>query len=111
MRRCSKLIIIVALLAAIPEQASAARLASQPPAQQPPGVTPPPARDTAALVVQNRVITIFRSPLGALSPTERAEAAARRIEAIIETVASDSVDTRPIPEGVLIRVAGRAVFS
>jgi small-conductance mechanosensitive channel len=68
-------------------------------------------RDTAALVVQNRVITIFRTPLGAASPRERADAAARRIRALIEAETTDSVEARPIAEGVLVTVGGRGVFT
>ena len=86
-------------------------LAAQPPQGVPAETPTTPVRDTAALVVQNRVITIFRGPLGALSPQERAQAAARRIEAIVEAGTGDSVETRPIPEGVLITVAGQSMFS
>jgi small-conductance mechanosensitive channel len=82
-------------------------LAVQPPAQP----AAPPARDTAVLVVRNRPVTVFRAPLGALSPRERADAAARRIAAIVEEGLIDSVQTRPIPEGLLVTVAGRAVFT
>jgi len=68
-------------------------------------------RDTAPLIIGNRVITVFRGPLGALSPRERAEAATRRIEAIVEQDLGDSVVARSIPEGILVTVAGRSVFS
>jgi len=68
-------------------------------------------RDTAPLIIGNRVITVFRGPLGALSPRERAEAATRRIEAIVEQDVGDSVVARSIPEGILVTVAGRSVFS
>ena len=43
-----------------------------------------------------------------LSPRDRAEAAARRIESIVEARSGDSVEARPVPEGVLVTVAGRA---
>lgn len=69
------------------------------------------APDTAPFVFGNRVITVFRAPLGALSPRERADAAARRIESIAEADAGHSVDARPIREGMLVSVAGRSVFS
>ena len=67
--------------------------------------------DTAALVLDKRLITVFRSPLGALSPSERADAAARRITALLERAQSDSVEARVIPEGYLITVGGSAAFS
>lgn len=68
-------------------------------------------RDTAALVLQNRLIAVFRTPLGAVSPQERADAAARRITALVDAETADSVEVRPIPEGVLITVGGRGVFT
>ena len=70
-----------------------------------------PAKDTAALVVQNRAITVFRAPLGATRPADRAEAAARRIQALLEAQTTDSVQSRIVPEGVLVTVAGQPVFS
>ena len=67
--------------------------------------------DTASLVLHNRLIVVFRSPLGATTTAERAAGAARRIETLIESGASDSVTTRPIREGTLVTVAGRPVFT
>ena len=88
---------------------------SPPQVPQPPAPVsapaPAPARDTAALMFGNRLITVFRAPLGAVSPAERAEAAARRIDAIVESGAPDSVESRPIPEGILVSIGGRSVFT
>jgi small-conductance mechanosensitive channel len=67
--------------------------------------------DTATLALHNRLIMVFRAPLGATTPAERASGAARRIEALIESGARDSVTTRPIREGTLVAVAGRPVFT
>ncbi|MEP6550379.1 MAG: mechanosensitive ion channel domain-containing protein [Gemmatimonadales bacterium] len=68
------------------------------------------AVDTGALVLQHRTIAVFRSPLGALSPADRAAGATRRIEALSGATA-ESVSTHPIPEGLLITVGTQPVFS
>ncbi len=70
-----------------------------------------PSLDTAALIVQRRTVTVFRSPLGALSPADRAAAAARRIEALEVVEGTDTVSIRPIPEGVLLSVGPKAVLT
>ena len=67
--------------------------------------------DTAVLLVHNRVIMVFRAPLGATSTAERAAAAARRIDALIEARTRDSVSVRDIAEGTLVTVGGRPVFT
>ena len=67
--------------------------------------------DTAPLALHNRLIMVFRAPLGATTPAERAAGAARRIEALIESGVRDSVTTRPIREGTLVAVGGRPVFT
>ena len=103
----------LALVAALVPLAVLGAQPPEPPAQPPASATAAqaPVRDTAALIVGNRVITIFRSPLGALTPAERADAAARRIEALIEAEQTDSVRSRPIAEGILISIGPRAVFT
>ncbi len=101
-----------ALLAALVPLMIAGAQAPAPPAQPPaPASVPAVVRDTAPLVVGNRVITIFRSSLGALTPAERADAAGRRIESLIEAEQTDDVQSRTIPEGVLVSIGGRAVFT
>ena len=67
--------------------------------------------DTAALLVERRLIVVFRSSLGALSPTERAAAAGRRIEALADASSGDSVSARRIAEGVLVSVGAQSVFT
>lgn len=66
--------------------------------------------DTASLTVSNRTITVFRAPLGAAGPGERALAAGRRIEAAI-SAGGGTVETRSSAEGTLFLVGGRPVFS
>ena len=108
--------VALAAIALVPEGRAQRGTAPQPPARSAPGTSAvqPAVReatDTAALVLDKRLITVFRSPLGALSPAERAEAAVRRIAAVLEAAQNDSVEARPIPEGYLVTVAGRGVFS
>jgi small-conductance mechanosensitive channel len=86
--------------------------------QRPPPLSPTPspaASDTAVLVVHNRAIVVFRTPLGALSAAERAAGAGQRIEAFVDTVtaanAADSVRVRLIPEGALVMLGARPFFT
>lgn len=67
------------------------------------------AADTAQLVVANRTVTVFRAPLGALSPAERAAAARVRIDSAVAR-GRDSVDVAPAAEGLLVRAGGVAMF-
>lgn len=67
--------------------------------------------DTAALVVQNRVVFVFRAPLGARSSAERAAAAANRIRRLAEQRVDENVVASRIPEGVLLSAGGQPVFA
>jgi small-conductance mechanosensitive channel len=67
--------------------------------------------DTAVLHVERRPVAVFRAPFGARTPAERAADAARRVQSLIDADAPDSVGTRRIPEGVLLTVGGRGVFT
>nr|MBA3888996.1 hypothetical protein [Gemmatimonadaceae bacterium] len=73
------------------------------------------AADTASLIILNRTIATFRAPLGAQSARERAIAAASRIEAIADEAADAGgvarVWSRIVPEGVLVVVGERGVFT
>ena len=70
-----------------------------------------PVADTAALVVQNRTVVVFRAALGPRSPADRAAAAAERIRTLAEHATSDTVRMVPIPEGILLTVGDSAVFA
>lgn len=67
--------------------------------------------DSAALVVQNRTIFVFRASFGSRTARERADDAARRIRALADVGAADSIVSRPIPQGLLIAVGERGVFT
>lgn len=74
---------------------------------------PPPvaaAADTAPLVLHGRVITVFRSALGASSPRDRAAAAERRWRDMVEAGLADSISTRPAPAGTLVVAGARGLF-
>lgn len=71
----------------------------------------PAASDSAPLIIQNRTVFVFRAPLGSRTVHERAEDAARRIGALAESGASDSIIARPIAQGILIAVGERGVFT
>jgi len=68
------------------------------------------AADTAALVVHGSTVVVFRSPLGAASPAERAEAAARRIDAVITQGRIDSLGIAPVAGGVMVQAGRRPLF-
>ena len=90
--------------------------ATQPPLDTSAGVrvvVPPlrPAVDTASLVVQNRVVFVFRAPFGSRTARERADDAVRRIATLAESGTSDSIIARPIPQGMLVSVGQRGVFT
>lgn len=66
--------------------------------------------DSAVLQLQNRKIFVFRAPIGASGPQERASSAASRIR---EAAKSDSTEiiTRATPEGILVLIGARPVFA
>jgi len=100
--------------ALVPSGASAQRPRGAGPTNGPGAATAPQSAavaDTAVLVVEGRPIAVFRAPFGARTPSERAADAARRIEALIEADALDSIGTRRIPEGVLITSERRGLFT
>ena len=66
--------------------------------------------DTAALVLSNQRVVIFRAPLGASSPAERAQRAAERIVRLAEQHTLDTVTTQRIPEGMLVSIGDTGIF-
>lgn len=75
------------------------------------GFAPAMPADSASIVVQNRVVFVFRAPLGSRTARERADDAARRIRALAEHRQGDSIVARAIPQGMLIAVGERGVFT
>ena len=75
--------------------------------------TTDPARGTvmpAPLTIDNRTIFVFRSMILGHAPSERAEAAQRRIEALANRHRLSNVSSRAIPQGIAIEIDGAAVF-
>ena len=64
----------------------------------------------APLTVDNRTIFVFRSTLLGHAPSERAEAAQRRIESLANRHRVSNVSSRTIPQGMAIEIDGAAVF-
>jgi len=74
-------------------------------AQAPQRVKPAP------LVFQNREIVILRAVVLGYTPAERAAAAADRLSHVSDGFGGDEeVTTRPIDDGLLVEVGGRAIF-
>ena len=72
--------------------------------------TAPAAAETAPLTINNRTIFVFRSAALGHTPSERAEAAQRRIEVLADRRQGSTVGSRSIPQGMVIEVDGAAVF-
>ena len=113
---CMHLPAAALLLIATPAEAQSASAASPESGQGPAAAgavaqPPTPAADTAALVVQNRTVFVFRAPLGARTVHERAEAAAQRIRTLAEADVADTVSASAIPEGLLLSVGGRPLLA
>jgi small-conductance mechanosensitive channel len=73
----------------------------------------PPAQlvQPATLVFQNREIVVLRAVVLGYAPEQRAAAAAERLRRIAEEPqGNEEVTARPISEGLLVEVGGRAVF-
>ncbi len=81
--------------------AGAAPLQAQPPRPDPGAgaerVAPPPA----TLMVWNRPIVVFRAVVGQVRPADRADRAARRIEALPDDLRPDEIRTEPATVGAL----------
>ena len=111
---CTRLAAAAATMLFSPMVAPHATLGAQgsPIAGSESAATAPEPLDTAALMVRGRTVFVFRAPIGALSASERAIAARRRIDALAESSPSDaSVTTRRVAEGVLVLVDSHAVFT
>lgn len=75
-----------------------------------PAGTPTSPPDSATLEIQNRKIVVFRAPVGATGPEERAAAAAYRIQKAMKANLAE-VTVRPAPEGMLVLVGDRPAFA
>jgi small-conductance mechanosensitive channel len=67
-------------------------------------------RDTATLVLAGRPIAVFRAPLGASTPRERATAAAARFAAAVRQEIPREVAVTPSPAGLVLSVGTARLF-
>jgi small-conductance mechanosensitive channel len=95
--------------AAGPLQAQA-RTSTAPVRTTPPSAIVAEAADTAPLVLHGRLITVFRSPLGANTPAERAAAARQHFEAAVREAVPDSVSVHRTPAGLVVEADARGLF-
>lgn len=68
---------------------------------------PPPE---AALVIGHRTIVVFRAPLGALLPADRAEDARRRILRAFAAPGEGWTSVKPQDPGVMVEIDGQPLF-
>ena len=97
-------------LASAHAQAPAPPVAGQGAIPQAPQAAPEQQAEAAELLVNDRPVATFRAWLGARSPSERADAARTRIQALVGETIDPTVTSREVPEGVLILIGGRPVF-
>ena len=64
----------------------------------------------AALVVGHRELVVFRAPLGAFTPAERAETARQRIERALALPGEGWTSVRPQAPGVMVELDGQPLF-
>jgi hypothetical protein len=69
------------------------------------------AVDPDSLILQNRMIVVFRANLMGYSPAERRQRALRRIIDIFKAGEADSVRALPIPQGMMISIGTHGVFA
>jgi small-conductance mechanosensitive channel len=100
--------VAVLLIAASTLQAQASTAAIR--TQSPSAVIGQAAPDTAALVLHGRLVTVFRSPLGANTPAERAAAARLHFEDAVREAVPDSVSIRRTTAGLVVSADSRGLF-
>lgn len=92
----------------------AANLAAQTAATAPPSPrveeTAPPPVEEAALVIQNRTITVFRSRFQGRSPRVRMEGAQRQFQVATDSPQAGAVTARTIPQGVQVSIGEESIF-
>src|SRR5574341_675468 len=67
--------------------------------------------DSDSLILQNRLIVVFRANVMGYSPAERRQRALRRIIDMIKAGEADSVRALPIPQGMMISIGTHGVFA
>ncbi len=110
-RLAAALLALSSLTLAVPHAAAQRPAAQQPAPDSAAGDSTRAPRDTAVFAAYNRTIFIFRAPLGALSSAERAQAASRRVNALVARGGPAEIMLQRAPEGYLIVADSEPVFT
>ena len=97
---------LATILAVAAPAAAQARVAAQPT----PALDVERVDQSLPLVYFNRPIVVFRSRLFGRSPSDRATAAHRLLDDLVEAHTIEPVEARPFSSGIIISVASRAVL-
>jgi small-conductance mechanosensitive channel len=73
--------------------------------------TASPSEGEATLVIQNRMITVFRSRFFGRSPVVRVEGAQRQFREVINSRRAGTVTARAIPQGVQVSIGEEGIFT
>jgi small-conductance mechanosensitive channel len=73
--------------------------------------TASPGQEEATLVIQNRMITVFRSRFFGRSPAVRVEGAQRQFREVITSRQVANVTARPIAQGVQVSIGEEGIFT
>jgi small-conductance mechanosensitive channel len=74
------------------------------------GVTEVPARESSPVIVANRNVIVLRGPIAGYSARERANAAMRRIDEVLEGEGDKNVTTGDDPDGTQVRIGDKLAF-
>jgi small-conductance mechanosensitive channel len=69
-----------------------------------------PARQSAPVVLANRTIIVLRGPIAGYSARERANAATRRIDSVLESEESPAISLEDTEDGTQVLLAGKLAF-
>ncbi len=75
-----------------------------------PIITPPPALAPASVVVFNRPILTFRSPLLGMSPAQRAANASARVKHLLAAPGPHEITTERMAQGIIIKIDGQVAL-
>jgi Mechanosensitive ion channel len=73
--------------------------------------TASPSQGEATLIIQNRMITVFRSRFFGRSPAVRVEGAQRQFREVINSRRAGTVTARTIPQGMQVSIGEEGIFT
>ncbi len=74
------------------------------------GLSPAPAIKADTLIIQNRLIAVFRASMMGHSPAERVEKMRERIAELLDTAEKHDVAALPVAQGMLIQMGNSGIF-